>query len=782
MALTPAEKQRRYREKLKQDPVKLAEAKSKHLQRYHATKKLVKDMTEREHRSAKRKWKMANRKRRERQKSVQVILDITPASTPRSGTPVSPSSRGRRKVRRDRSALYRQNKKLEEENEKLKRKCNKYKKRYQRQKGKNSENGHKKYIALSNAIKNHYSRIKKLKERLAIRRIFDEDIIKDSRLKTSIVQETLGINKLKNRQTIPKQATLIKKIRQFFDRDDVSRITAGKRETVTYKKNKAQKRYLLDTMKNLFISFKKENPIECCSYSYFTKHRPFYVKPPAVDGRDTCQCKTHTNTQYMLNALYRNKIIAESNMTQIVEKSVCATDNELCMTGECESCNTNATLSFNTENQSRIVKYQQWVRRSEVIDKSGKKVKITKSIKEIITSSVAELIEKFKLAIQVLKKHIYNIKMQYRSYRLAIDDLKNDEALLHVDFSENYNGKYFEEIQHHHFGGSRQQITLHTGVLYIKRKEAEKAQVTSFCSVSPNNSHNPASIWAHLHPVISTLKVNHPHIKTIHVFSDGPATQYRQKVNFYFICSKTFVDYGFDRITWNFFEAGHGKGAADGVGGYLKRTADQKVATGFDIPDAETFFHTLKDSSKIQLYYITNDDIQKVEQAIPHGLIPLRGTMQVHQVFSDTPGLLQYRDLSCFCQRGFCACFSPQTYQPLPVSTSPISPTKISNNLEIPFDLIPERDSLEYMNELEVLTDISNIVDNPKKFYYESVYSPISSSDDELLSQLKIQQEASVSNTHDRNLIEKENVHPTKIFSGVYVIVKVSSDKDKLYY
>ncbi|CAH2104091.1 unnamed protein product [Euphydryas editha] len=41
--------------------------------------------------------------------------------------------------------------------------------------------------------------------------------------------------------------------------------------------------------------------------------------------------------------------------------------------------------------------------------------------------------------------------------------------------------------------------------------------------------------------------------------------------------------------------------------------------------------------------------------------------MQV-QVFTDTPGELQYKDLSCFCQRGFYACMNPKTYQPVPVS------------------------------------------------------------------------------------------------------------------
>ncbi|XP_047995919.1 uncharacterized protein LOC125233828 [Leguminivora glycinivorella] len=44
MSLTPAEKQRRYRNKRKLDPVKDEEARKKALDRYHKTKRLVKDL------------------------------------------------------------------------------------------------------------------------------------------------------------------------------------------------------------------------------------------------------------------------------------------------------------------------------------------------------------------------------------------------------------------------------------------------------------------------------------------------------------------------------------------------------------------------------------------------------------------------------------------------------------------------------------------------------------------------------------------------------------------
>lgn len=52
--------------------------------------------------------------------------------------------------------------------------------------------------------------------------------------------------------------------------------------------------------------------------------------------------------------------------------------------------------------------------------------------------------------------------------------------------------------------------------------------------------------------------------------------------------------YGFKQLTWNFFEASHGKGAPDGVGGALKRSADRIVAHGRAIPDAQSLYNELK--------------------------------------------------------------------------------------------------------------------------------------------------------------------------------------------
>nr|CAI5843245.1 unnamed protein product [Callosobruchus analis] len=55
---------------LKKNPERYAEYKKKQLERYHASKKLVKDMTKNEHLSAKKKWRQARRKRKAKKKII----------------------------------------------------------------------------------------------------------------------------------------------------------------------------------------------------------------------------------------------------------------------------------------------------------------------------------------------------------------------------------------------------------------------------------------------------------------------------------------------------------------------------------------------------------------------------------------------------------------------------------------------------------------------------------------------------------------------------------------
>lgn len=86
--------------------------------------------------------------------------------------------------------------------------------------------------------------------------------------------------------------------------------------------------------------------------------------------------------------------------------------------------------------------------------------------------------------------------------------------------------------------------------------------------------------------------------------------------------------------TWNYLEAGHGKGMPDGIGGTVKRTADRLVTEGKDMSSFEYLISSLKENLRdIHITYITETDIAKIREKIELSqVIPFKGTMKVHQV------------------------------------------------------------------------------------------------------------------------------------------------------
>ena len=115
-------------------------------------------------------------------------------------------------------------------------------------------------------------------------------------------------------------------------------------------------------------------------------------------------------------------------------------------------------------------------------------------------------------------------------------NLSPPNCIIHIDFSENFSCKFSSEIQAVHLGGSHSQVTLHTAVLYIDDIE----NAIPFGAISNSRRHDPYAIWCYLQPLFDYMKESHLEIETIHFFSDGPTSQYRQKCNFYLFCTKLF--------------------------------------------------------------------------------------------------------------------------------------------------------------------------------------------------------------------------------------------------
>ncbi|CAH0404768.1 unnamed protein product [Chilo suppressalis] len=170
------------------------------------------------------------------------------------------------------------------------------------------------------------------------------------------------------------------------------------------------------------------------------------------------------------------------------------------------------------------------------------------------------------------------------------------------------------------------------------------------CTLSSCLRHDAASIWAHLLPVLDqVMELNH-FVDTIHFLSDSPSSQYRNKYMFYIISQLSSHHSSITRITWNYSEAGHGKGAPDGIGATVKRLADQWVHFGSDVGNFEQFYKIIESRlENVIIKKVSEEEIIQREKLIPEQLKPFRGTLSVHQVLWDlfTPKITM-RSMSCF--------------------------------------------------------------------------------------------------------------------------------------
>jgi hypothetical protein len=674
---------------------RVAEGKRKH----------VADMSEREARKQRRKWKRDAKAWRARQKTSGGSLVTPPQSPYPDAAVVEPDAaarqkKGRKKVRRDRAKAYRTIDKLtvKLQHEQLSRK--RVQKRYERACAKLSKepatprsasnnllrSGNLKSVrkgltfsfALARGIKEQYSKLTNQREKQLARRMFHSAYLKKYRMlkhfaANSGISRSLAFGdrasiERKRRRDRHSDETL-NAIREFLLRDDNSMMRPGKKECKTQQKNEMQKRFLLDSMLNLHHKFRFENPGTRVSYQFFCRQRPFWVVKPNLKDRSMCLCRTHENVQLMADRLYKLKITDEKDAEKLLETICCSTNNNDCMYRDCNVCK-DERINYQPYEQTDTTWWEEWVLQDhEYHNKTTGKTEVTKrTVKIRVEGTVDTLADKFEQALNgKLSRHVYNIRHQYKELRQKRLALAANEAMLHIDFSENYGLKYNREIQSAHFGASNAQVTLHTGMVYTKNAKY------GFASISECRRHDAPAIWAHMKPVLDDLSKDRPEMDTLYFVSDGPTTQYRCKTNFYLMSTLPF-EWGYKVVNWSFLEAGHGKGAADGIGGSLKRTADGIVASGKDLTDAQSVFTCLSKNTTTRLFLVTEEDVAPMDQYLqPILLKPIRGTMAFHQLVSVHKNQLNCRRLSCFCKGGeLCDCFNPINHK---FPERPVEPT-----------------------------------------------------------------------------------------------------------
>ena len=375
-----------------------------------------------------------------------------------------------------------------------------------------------------------------------------------------------------NKEIVPK--VVYKKIRDFLEREDNSRQLPGKADTVRNEKRvKVQKYVLNDYLRNIYLKFKAESPEEKVSFATFCRARPKHVTLVNYAARVICLCTKHQNVALKLKCLKRYGITSNTSPDSFSE---------------------NFTREFYEKLENTAVEKVQYKRWKRVKCEDGKQR--TKLLDMEQTKN--EFKEKIEEEFEEFRCHAYRVKTQYQSFKEMKERLQTyqDHVCVQMDFAENYGIKEMEEVQSAYW--NQESVTIHPVVVYYH--DGDKVTHASMIAISEVLNHNTAMVHAIIEKVIKFVKRICPVVKYIHYWTDSPTSQYRNKIIFDMITQhQTLYEL---KASWHFFEAGHGKGACDGIGGVVKRSADTALKSGnISITNGKDFYEWgVKSGSKIK--------------------------------------------------------------------------------------------------------------------------------------------------------------------------------------
>lgn len=153
----------------------------------------------------------------------------------------------------------------------------------------------------------------------------------------------------------------------------------------------------------------------------------------------------------------------------------------------------------------------------------------------------------------------------------------------------------------------------------------------SFCSVSDFNKHGPSAIWAHLKPIYNKCTKRFQALKQS-ICKRRPNHAIPLQTKVLLIFNRLLENFHFKSGSWNFLEAGHWKGPADGIGGAIERVADAFIANGGIITNAKSLMSAISWKTKVKMFDIQESEITIIERVTPSNLSAVPGTMKLHQI------------------------------------------------------------------------------------------------------------------------------------------------------
>ena len=505
---------------------------------------------------------------------------------------------------------------------------------------KNQRNKIRKQLLLGNVLVREIREAKKntpASKKSSLHKIISGQIVKKYRCISRLGQATglcrhklatVNSKRLQNgiRRRKTKVTALQHKIVDFLEREDNSRCQPGKKDAKKIDKGeKVQSFVLTDYLSNLYRKFISENPEVKISMASFCRSRPKYILTTSFISRWTCLCTKHQNLALTAKSLKKVGIVVDANPERMVKEQ-------------------NLKDKVREKLDENTFKHSQWKRVE--IEEKGKKKYITKILETTLAKQ--KCISIFEQQVDEFISHVERVNTQYDQIRTLKDKLPPHNVIVQMDFAENYSCKSLEEVQSAYF--NQISVTLHPVVVYHKGAEGDLLH-RSFIIVSDEMAHKAGTVITFVKELIPTIKSIDPALETIHYWTDSPSSQYRNRHIFNFVANHKQI-YGIT-ARWNYFEAGHGKGPCDGLGGTCKRMADEAMRSGkVIIQDAKGFFEWAISSSmkNVKFKFVPSRQCEEVTKEIEeHVLKTVKGTIKIHCVVGLGNSKIKVKDVSCYC-------------------------------------------------------------------------------------------------------------------------------------
>ena len=154
------------------------------------------------------------------------------------------------------------------------------------------------------------------------------------------INDTASLEKKPGHTVLDTSTVLL--VKDFYQRDDISRQAPGKRDTIVVRSNEKkqtmQKRHFSMNVSEAYAIFREEHSEESVGKSKFACLRPPHVLLSSLMPRNICTCQQHQNLILILVALHKFDSVFPLYSHEFPVGITCNGANDICWNNMCSKC------------------------------------------------------------------------------------------------------------------------------------------------------------------------------------------------------------------------------------------------------------------------------------------------------------------------------------------------------------------------------------------------------------------------------------------------------------